>query len=472
MSELNTFIKASLLLKREKVVPPEGPYPQWWEKVKKMLSMGACVHEVPLDHRLPILEKGSMCAAEAIQELEEEPDEKKRSVAMIYVHVSLAVFRSCFYELFPDADMTVLCYLMALNECAQHGIPASDTLRSSLFVHCVVNAFRRTRTGSQNMSPEKIAKLSKLAMGAIAPRNPKAPTPAEIQKYCTLLVCMSSASLFCRNFNAARETLKPLIAELPQTIAADDIDLSGQMVDAYIIYTRTLTEDNKMDVALQTLKKLMEWLSKSVAISAPRKVVSSINRWRPELSSSNNGMLWSTLTAYQLKLVESNPNVFSVEELAQLVLLMGAHLCHISQYEKALDAINKAGTILKKLPPRSSGAAIGTVQELVIRAWIIEGLAKKAKTAQEKAKKYKECWDALSAALNHPGLGDESTQVAIMAKMAWIGENLPNDPNITATLSAFTSDEGIREFIKDPNLIKWGQTLPSELFTPYWGLTF
>jgi hypothetical protein len=473
MSELNTFIKASLLLKREKVVPPEGPYPEWWLKVKKMLGMGACVNDVPLDHRLPMLEKGSMYASEAIQELEFEVDPKKKSAAMIYIHVALAVFRSCFYELFPEADMTVLCYLMAVNEVAQSGIPASDTLRSSLFVHCVANAFRRTRTGSENMNPEKIAKLSKIAIGAIAPKNPKQPTHSEIQKYCTLLLCMSSASLFCRSFTVARETLKPLITELPQIIDPSDVDLCSQMIDAYIIYTRCLTEENKMTQALDILKKLILWLNQKVDKIAPRKVVSAINRWRPELSSANNGMLWSTLTAYQLKLVKANPTIFNIEELAQLMLLMAAHQTHINQFESAKDAGDEAAKLISKLGPNTPGGSIGPLQLQIIRAWTYEGLAKKAKTAAEKAVKYKECWSCLSAALNGPSYGDESTQLAIMAKMSWIGEHLPNDASVAATLSAFSSTtNGITELINDPSLIKWGANLPNELLTPYWGLSF
>lgn len=474
MSELNTFIKASQYLKRENVIPAGGPIPEWFNKVSKMVSMGAHVSEVPLEHRMPILEKGSMCAAEAMQEVETDEDlpPKKRAVALTYINIALAVFRSCFYELFPEADMTVLCYLMALNMIAQDGIPASDTLRSSLFVHCVANAFRRTRTGSKNMTPDKISRLSKSALGAVMPRNPKAPTPAEIQRYTTLILTMSSASLFCRNFAAAREALKPLIEELPHTIDIGDVDLSSQMVDSHIIYARCLTEEGKMDQALDVLKRLIAWLSKKVAVVAPRKVVSSFNRWRPELSSSNNGMLWTTVTSFQLKLVESNPELFSIEELAQLMLLMSAHLCHTSNFEKAFEALNKAKAMISKLPPQSTGSTIGGFQELCFRAWILEGLAKKAKTPAERKKKLRECWDTLSAALHHRATSDEASQITIMSKMSWVGELIPDDPKVAEVIKQFKSDPDITNLIDDPQLQKWGKFLPSDLMVPYWSLSF
>lgn len=474
MSELNTFIKASKLLKREGVVNPDEPLPEWFTKVSKMVSMGAHVHEVALEHRMPILEKGSLCAAHALNELEsnENMDPKKKKIALAYVHIALAVFRSCFYELFPDADMTVLCYFMALSLVASEGIPASDTLRASLFVHCVVNAFRRTRTGSKHMTPEKIASLSKTAMGAVAPRNPKAPSPAEIQKYCTLILTMSSASLFCRNFQTAREAVKPLISELPACIADDDVDMAGQIIDSHIIYARCLTEENKMDQALEILKRLIAWLSKKVAVMAPRRIIAALNQWRPDLSSANNGMLWSTITAFQLKLVEANTSLFSIEELGQLMLLLSAHLCHTAAYDRALEALNKAKLFIEKLPPRTTGNTIGGYQELCIRAWILEGIAKKAKNATEKKKRLKECWDTLSAALHHPGSTDEASQLTIMAKMTWIGAQLPDDQNVASTIKAFNSDEDIKGLVQDPQLIKWGQFLPSELIVPYWAIIF
>lgn len=474
MSELNTFIKATRFLKREGVVDPEGPIPDWYAKVSKMVMMGSHVHEVALEHRMPILEKGSVCAANAMTGLEsdESMDEKKKRVALAYVHIALAVFRSCFYELFPDSDMTVLCYLMALSLVAQDGIPASDTLRASLFVHCVANAFRKTRTGSKQMSSEKIGSLSKTAMNAVAPRNPKAPTPAEIQKYCTLILTMSAASLFCRNFQMARESVKPLISELPQLIAEDDVDMAHQLIDSHIIYARCLTEDNKMDAALEVLKRLIGWLSKKVAVIAPRRIVAALNHWRPDLSSSNNGMLWSTVTAFQLKLVEANPNLFSIEELAQLFLLMAAHLCHTAAYDRAHETLTKARTLIEKLPARSTGSTIGGFQELAIRAWILEGLAKKAKSPAEKKKRFKECWDVLSSALHHPGSTDEASQVTLMAKMSWVGAQITDDPNVAATIKAFNADEDIKNLVQDPQLAKWAQFLPSELIVPYWALIF
>lgn len=472
MSELGTFIKASMLLKREKVVPVDGPYPEWWLNIKKMVSIGAHVHEVPLDHRMPLLEKGSALAADAMQQLEEVEDQDARSTGLIYAHVALAVFRSCFYELFPDADMTVLCYLMAVSECAHKGITASDTLKTSLFVNCVVNAFRRTRTGSEHMTSEKIAKLSKLALGAISPKNPKAPTPSELHRYCTVLLSVASASLFCRNFEAARENVKQLVAELPHSLAIDDADMAHQIIDANIIYARCLTEEKKMDAAIDAIKKMIAWLGKKIAITAPRKIVASINRWRPELSSSVNGMLWSTLTAYQMKLMEANPNVFSAEELSQLLLLMAAHLCHIGQYDKAYEASNKASAMIGKLNPRSVGANVGGMQVVVVKAWILEGLAKKETGAKAKQEKLKEAWLCLTEALNYRGIGDESTQVAIMAKMAWLGQQIIDDPAVTQTLNSFLADDGIKEFIEDEKLIKWGKVLPAELLTPFWGLSF
>jgi tetratricopeptide (TPR) repeat protein len=472
MSELATFIKASMLLKRENIIPVDGPHPQWWLNIKKMMSIGAHVSEVPLDHRMPLLEKGSTLAAEAMQQLEEVEDQDARSVGLIYAHVALAVFRSCFYELFPDSDMTVICYLMAVSECAHKGITASDTLKTSLFVNCVVNAFRRTRTGSEHMSSEKIAKLSKLALGAIAPKNQKAPTPMELQRYCTVLLSVASASLFCRNFEAARENVKQLVAELPHTLAIDDVDMAHQIIDANIIYARCLTEEKKTEQAMDAIKKMIAWLGKKIAIIAPRKIVVSINRWRPELSSSVNGTLWATLTAYQMKLMEANPNIFSAEELAQLLLLLSAHLCHIAQYDKALEACTKAKAMVDKLNPRSVGANIGGMQIVIVRAWVLEGLAKKETNIKLKQQKLKEAWLCLTEALNYRGIGDESTQVAIMAKMAWLGQQIPNDPAVSSTLSSFLADDGIKEFIEDEKLIKWGKVLPSELLTPFWGLGF
>lgn len=474
MSELNTFIKASKYLKREGVVNPEEPIPEWFQKVSKMVSMGAHVSEVALEHRLPILEKGSMCAALALQEVErdESMDPKKKRAALAYIHIALAVFRSCFYELFPDSDMTVLCYLMALSLIAQEGIPAGDTLRASLFVHCAANAFRRTRTGSKNMTSEKIASLSKTAMSAIAPRNAKAPTPAEVQKYCTLILTMSAASLFCRNFAMARESIKPLITELPTIIEEDDVDLAGQMIDSHIIYARCLTEDKKNEQALEVLKRMITWLTKKVAVLAPRRIVAALNHWRPDLSSSNNGMLWSTLTAFQLKLVEANPSLFSIEELGQLMLLMSAHLCHTGAYERAFESLNKAHGLIERLPARSTGSTIGGFQELAVRAWVLEGLSKKAKSPAEKKKHLKACWDTLSTSLHHPGSTDEASQVTIMAKMSWVGSQIDDDPNIASTIRAFNSDEDIKNLVQDPQLIKWAQNLPSELIVPYWSLIF
>jgi len=322
------------------------------------------------------------------------------------------------------------------------------------------------------MNSEKISKLSKLALNAVVPKNRKSPSPADIQRYCTLLLSIASASLFCRNFEAARTNLAPLVEELPQTLAEDDIDMSHQMIDSHIIYARCLTEEKKMDEAQATLKKLISWLNKKVAVLAPRKIIASINRWRPELASSVNGMLWSILTAYQLKLVESNPGQFSVEELAQLVMLMGAHLCHTGHYEKAYESVEKANQMIQRLGERTAGRKIGGLQVLTIKAWILEGLAKKAKTPADKQAKLKECWDCLSAALNQPALGDESTQVVLMAKMAWIGQLLPDDKQVAALVASFTGDDGIKSFVEDPQLMKWGATLPGEMLTPYWGLSF
>lgn len=472
MSELATFIKASMLLKRENIIPVDGPVPQWFTNIKKMISIGACVNDIPLDHRMPLLEKGSKLAAEAIQELEDLPDTNEKPLGMAYAHIAFAVFRSCFFELFPEADMTVLCYLMAINQIAMNGIPASDSLRASLFTHCVTNAFRRTRTGSQQMTPEKVSKMARLAMSAIKPKNEAHPTPAEVRKYCTLVISIASANLYLRQFKTAKDMLAPLLNDLAESVGTDNVDLSHQMINAYIIYVRCLTEENQMEPARAALASLMKWLGKSIDKIAPRKVISTINRWRPELSSAVNALLWTTLTAYQLKLVEANPTLFSIEELAQLLLLSAAHLCHMQEYQKAMEGLGKAAALIERLQPNTAGGTVGPLQLLLIRAWTLEGLAKRSKDPKDKQAKLRGAWDCLSAALNHRGFTDESIQVAIMAKMAWIGEQLPTDASIKATLATFTGEEGIADFIKDPQLIKWGQTLPTELLTPYWGLSF
>lgn len=475
MSELNTFILASRLLKREEVVDQDN-VPEWFNKLKKMLTIGAQVSEVPLEHRLPLLEKGSTYASEAIEMVETEMEEgDKKAVAKAYAHVALAVFRSCFYELFPEPDLTVLCYLMALSTLAQQPMKATDRLRALLFAHCVANAFRRTRTGSKQMTAEKIARLSKLALNAVAPRNPKDPTPADLSNYLTLMLCTASASLFCRSFQAARETLKPLVVELPTMIDADNADLCHQFVDVYIIYVRCLTEEGKMAPAMEHLKQLMAWLDLKLAKKAPRRVISCINRWRPELSSANNGMLWTTLTGYQLGIIKKHPTVFEIEELAQLLLLMAAHQTHVSQFVAARDALDQFGKLITKLSPHSNAANLGALQALAVRAWICDGLAKQAKTPTEKQAQYKAAWSALSSALSHPVIADDnsnSTQLTIMAKMASVGEHLPNDPNVVATLAAFNGEGGISDFVRDPEIIKLVSNLPAELIVPYWGLTF
>jgi len=256
---------------------------------------------------------------------------------------------------------------------------------------------------------------------------------------------------------------------------ANNADSCHQFIDAYIIYVRCLTEEGKMAPAMELLKQLTAWLDIKLSKKAPRRVISCINRWRPELSSANNGMLWATLTAYQLRIVKEHSSVFELEELAQLLLLTATHQTHVSQFAAARDALDQFGKLITKLSPHSNAANLGAVQALLVRAWVCEGLAKQAKTPSEKQAQFKASWSALSAALSHPALQDESsnyTQLIIMAKMAFVGEHLPNDPNVVATITAFTGEGGISSFIEDPEIAKIIQNLPPDLVVPYWGLTF